>query len=137
MIRVARSLTAALLPLDAVISCGDAGSARARVANASARVALAAASLSGQEATLANEVTRPTYMGFDTGAYPGDDAMRAWRTGNSPYTWTGYYLPSPCHQDEGWSGKRETLTSIGWGSRCCTWVNRRGAASQARRTSSA
>src|SRR5512133_1012741 len=115
MIRVARSLTAALLPLAAVVSCRDAGSARERVANASARVALAAATLSGQEAQLANEVTHPTYMGFDTGAYPGDDAMRAWRTGNSPYKWTGYYLPSPCHQDQGWSGKRDTLTAMGYG----------------------
>ena len=115
MIRVARSLTAALLPLATVVSCRDADSARERVANASARVALAAATLSGQEAELANEVTHPTYMGFDTGAYPGDDAMRAWRTGNSPYKWTGYYLPSPCHQDEGWSGKRETLASMGYG----------------------
>jgi hypothetical protein len=41
--------------------------------------------------------------------------MRAWRTGDSPYSWTGYYLPSPCHQDDGWSGKRATLTSMGYG----------------------
>jgi hypothetical protein len=32
-----------------------------------------------------------------------------------PYSWAGYYLKSPCHQDDGWMGKRETLTDIGYG----------------------
>jgi hypothetical protein len=112
---VVRPLAAALLPLVFLASCRDGAATRESVANASARVALAAARLSGQEAQLANEVTRPSYMGFDTGEYPGDDAMHAWRTGNSPYKWTGYYLPSPCHQDAGWSGKRDTLSSMGYG----------------------
>jgi len=58
--------------------------------------------------------------------------MRAWRSGDSPYHWTGYYLPSPCHQDEGWSGKRETLTSMGYGLAVLyvgqqTWGRRPGA----------
>src|SRR4051794_2429175 len=111
MTRIVRAL-GALLPIVFAASCRDDASARESIAGASAKVALAAATLSGQEAELANEVAHPSYVGFDTGEYPGDDAMRAWRTGNSPYKWAGYYLPSPCHQDQGWSGKRETLTSM-------------------------
>ena len=113
------------------VACGDGGT-RASVADASARVAIAAAAISGQEAVLANEVVRSSYLGFDTGTYPGDQAMRAWRTGNSPYSWAGYYLQSPCHQDEGWMGKRETLTDIGYGLAVLyvgqqTWGRRPGA----------
>src|SRR4051812_4679787 len=48
------------------------------------------------------------FAGFDTGIYPGDAAMRAWRQA-SPYVWVGYYLPAPCHRDVSWSGKREAL----------------------------
>jgi len=114
MRRLARHIATVLLPAGAVLSCREAD-ARDSVANASAQVAIAAATISGQEALLANEVAHPSYMGFDTGMYPGDEAMRAWRSGDSPYSWTGYYLPSPCHQDEGWSGKRETLTAMGYG----------------------
>jgi len=114
MRRLARHIAMVLLPAAAVLSCKDA-SARDTVANASAQVAIAAATISGQEAPLATEVKNASYVGFDTGPYPGDEAMRAWRTGNSPYTWTGYYLKSPCHQDEGWTGKRETLTTMGYG----------------------
>src|SRR3954470_21353225 len=114
MTRIARAL-GALLPIVFAASCRDEGSARASIAGASAKVALAAATLSGQDAPLADAVAHASYVGFDTGEYPGDDAMHAWRTGNSPYKWTGYYLPSPCHQDEGWSGKRETLTTMGYG----------------------
>ena len=93
---------------------------RSSFASASARFALAAAAVSGQEAPLAHAVQAAAveesgHPGFDTGEYPGDDAMRAWRGGNSPYEWTGYYLPSPCHPDNGWSGKREKLTAMGYG----------------------
>src|SRR5215210_4404303 len=112
--RSTRSSFIALGALAAVAACGD-RSTRTAVADASARVAIAAAAITGQEAVLANEVTSTPYLGFDTGNYPGDDAMRAWRTGNSPYSWTGYYLKSPCHQDDGWSGKRQTLTGMGYG----------------------
>lgn len=52
--------------------------------------------------------------GFDTGIYPGDAAMRAWRA-SSPYRWVGYYLASPCHRDASWMGRRATLESMGWG----------------------
>lgn len=129
--RIARALAAVVLPVIAS-SCSDGDATRASVADASARVALAAAAITGQEAQLANEVVRPSYMGFDTGRYPGDAAMLAWRTGDSPYHWTGYYLKSPCHQDEGWEGKRETLTAMGYGLAVLyvgqqTWGRRPGA----------
>ena len=55
------------------------------------------------------------HLGFDTFAYPGDDAMRAWLTADKPYSWVGYYLSAPCHNDDSWEGKRETLSSMGWG----------------------
>jgi len=54
------------------------------------------------------------YAGFDTGIYPGDAVMRAWRQ-TSPYQWVGYYLAAPCHRDASWSGKREALVGMGWG----------------------
>lgn len=56
------------------------------------------------------------HLGFDTYAYPGDDAMLAWRHEDVPYEWVGYYLPSaPCHKGRSWSGKRERLADMGWG----------------------
>lgn len=130
--RFARSLSVIFLPLVAAAGCSGDGDARTSIAGASARVALAAATISGQEARFASEVARPSYLGFDTGTYPGDAAMRAWRTGNSPYSWAGYYLPSPCHQDDGWSGKRESLTAMGYGLAVLyvgqqTWGRRPGA----------
>lgn len=90
---------------------------RTSIAGVSAAVAQAAAAATGQDAIFADEVKGGSHLGFDTGTYPGDKAMRAWRDGEagSPYQWTGYYLPSPCHLDEGWSGKRELLTSMGYG----------------------
>lgn len=54
------------------------------------------------------------FPGFDTGIYPGDDALRAWRQA-SPYVWVGYYLPAPCHRDVSWAGRRERLIALGWG----------------------
>jgi hypothetical protein len=55
------------------------------------------------------------HLGFDTFAYPGDDAMKAWLTADKPYSWVGYYLSAPCHNDDSWEGKRQTLTDMGWG----------------------
>ena len=55
------------------------------------------------------------HLGFDTFAYPGDNAMRAWLAADKPYKWVGYYLSAPCHTDDTWEGKRETLTRMGWG----------------------
>jgi hypothetical protein len=54
------------------------------------------------------------YPGFDTGIYPGDAALQAWRSA-SPYRWTGYYLTAPCHRDASWSGRRAALEAMGWG----------------------
>ena len=54
------------------------------------------------------------HPGFDTSLYPGEAAMRSWRSA-SPYTWVGYYLPSPCHRDASWSGTRPVLERMGWG----------------------
>jgi hypothetical protein len=114
--RIVRALSAVVLPIIAAASCKGGDATRTSVADASARIAMTAAAITGQEARLASEIANgSSYMGFDTGRYPGDDAMRAWRSGDSPYHWSGYYLPSPCHQDEGWSGKRETLTAMGYG----------------------
>src|SRR3954462_6091332 len=97
------------------LAVSDGGLSRARLAGFTGEVAGAAATLTGQTALLADAVSTGRHMGFDTGTYPGDKAMLAWRTGGAPYEWTGYYLPSPCHPDEGWSGKREALTSMGYG----------------------
>lgn len=99
----------------AALACGDADATRASIAKVSAGVAEVAAAATGQVAVFAKDVRSGRHLGFDTGRYPGDRAMRAWREGGSPYVWTGYYLPAPCHPDEGWSGKRELLTSMGYG----------------------
>jgi hypothetical protein len=99
----------------ATLSCGDGGFSRAHVSTLSGEVAEAAAAISGQQALLAAEAREGGHMGFDTGVYPGDAALRAWRDAGSPYEWAGYYLPSPCHPDQSWSGKRETLSSLGYG----------------------
>src|SRR5437764_2908279 len=63
---------------------------------------------------IADDITGP-HLGFDTFAYPGDDAMKAWLTADKPYSWVGYYLSAPCHTDDSWEGKRQTLTDMGWG----------------------
>ena len=108
----------ALTPLllgAATLSCGDGGLSRAHVASFSGEVAEAAAAITGQQALLAAEVREEGHMGFDTGVYPGDAALRAWRDAGSPYEWAGYSLPSPCHPAQTWSGKRETLASLGYG----------------------
>lgn len=54
------------------------------------------------------------YLGFDTNIYPGDRTMAIWAE-DGTYDWVGYYLPAPCHRDPSWSGKRDTLLSMGWG----------------------
>lgn len=113
-----KAMTIGMLLL-AAQGCGG-GDARASVAAASSRVAIAAAAITGQEAPMAEalraaEGEATGYPGFDTGVYPGDGVMRAWRTGDAPYLWTGYYLPAPCHPDDGWSGKRQALTDMGYG----------------------
>jgi len=66
-------------------------------------------------ANIAENLSSGPHLGFDTFAYPGDDAMRAWLTADKPYKWVGYYLTAPCHTDSTWEGKRETLSNMGWG----------------------
>ena len=101
----------ACLLFSSALGCGD--GSRASVLDASSEVARAAGAITGQPTPMADAAAG--HPGFDTGAYPGDDAMRAWRTSSAPYEWAGYYLPSPCHPDDGWSGKRETLGKMGYG----------------------
>lgn len=66
-------------------------------------------------ADIAENISGGPHLGFDTFAYPGDDAMRAWLTADKPYKWVGYYLSAPCHTDASWEGKRATLSQMGWG----------------------
>jgi hypothetical protein len=73
--------------------------------------------VSDASAKITSDLRAGRHLGFDTYAYPGDDAMKAWREEDgSPYEWVGYYLPSaPCHKGTSWEGKRETLDQMGWG----------------------
>jgi hypothetical protein len=65
---------------------------------------------------MADAAEKGKVMGFDTNTYPGDATMEAWiKTPGAPYKWVGFYLPSPCHKDASWSGKRAALDSLGWG----------------------
>ena len=64
---------------------------------------------------IAENLSGGPHLGFDTFAYPGDDAMHAWLTADKPYKWVGYYLTAPCHTDSTWEGKRQTLSDMGWG----------------------
>ena len=54
------------------------------------------------------------YLGFDTNIYPGDRTMKIWAD-DGTYDWVGFYLPAPCHKDDSWSGKRDTLLDMRWG----------------------
>ena len=55
------------------------------------------------------------HLGFDTHTFPGEQALRAWKTSGAPYEWMGYYLPSPCHRDRSWSGRRALIDALGFG----------------------
>jgi hypothetical protein len=86
------------------------------VADVAAKVAQAAAAVTGQDAPIANNYEKGHYVGFDTHTYPGTATMKTWKnTPGSPYSWVGYYLPAPCHNDGSWTGKRDTLRAMGWG----------------------
>jgi hypothetical protein len=86
------------------------------VADIAAQVAQAAAAVTGQQAPLADAQQEGKNMGFDTHTYPGDKTMTAWKNApGAPYRWVGYYLPSPCHKDKSWVGKRQKLVDMGWG----------------------
>jgi len=86
------------------------------VASIAAQVAQVAAAVTGQSAPMADAQQAGKNMGFDTHTYPGDKTMAAWKAApGAPYRWVGYYLPSPCHTDRSWTGKRPTLVEMGWG----------------------
>jgi hypothetical protein len=101
------------------VACGSTLTAPAQespVADATAKVAQLAASVTGQDAPMANNYEKGHYVGFDTHTYPGTSVMHTWKeTPGAPYSWVGYYLPSPCHDDKSWIGKRDTLQKMGWG----------------------
>lgn len=61
-----------------------------------------------------SRVVEQQYLGFDTNIYPGDNTMSVWAK-DGTYDWVGYYLQAPCHRDDSWTGKRETLGEMGWG----------------------
>ena len=86
------------------------------LAAVAAGVAQAAAAVTGQKSPMADAYAKGRYVGFDTHTYPGTAVMRTWKnTPGSQYSWVGYYLPSPCHADKSWTGKRDTIQSMGWG----------------------
>ena len=87
----------------------------AAVAIAVAMGACSQGSRSATDPVVTPPVDVVVFPGFDTSIYPGDGAMSAWRHPSSPYYWSGYYLPAPCHRDTTWSGKYATLNAMGWG----------------------
>ncbi|MEP6492436.1 MAG: glycoside hydrolase domain-containing protein [bacterium] len=100
-------------------ACGD-GSGHpesgSEIAGVAAKFAQAAAAVTGQDAQFADAYEQGHYVGFDTHTYPSTSVMFAWKkTPGSPYSWVGFYLPSPCHADTSWTGKRDTLQAMGWG----------------------
>ncbi len=118
--RSLRRVVTLLVSLAAIgIACGRASTApnaAERVANAAAQVAQVAAAVTGQDAPLAADQLDGRHLGFDTHTYPGEKTMRAWKNAaNAPYSWVGYYLEAPCHKDDSWRGKRQTLVQMGWG----------------------
>jgi len=56
----------------------------------------------------------PVHAGIDLRDYPGDGPMRKLRE-RAPYEWTGYYLESPNHPGDSWSGTWPRLRAMGWG----------------------
>ena len=118
--RTAQFVVAAAIAL--LMACGaattepTATTQPSKVADVAAKVAQAAAAVTGQTATIADDYEKGHYVGFDTHTYPGTTTMKTWKnTPGSPYSWVGYYLPSPCHEDKSWVGKRDTLVTMGWG----------------------
>jgi hypothetical protein len=116
----ARRIATGLITVTALaIGCGRSSTepdGRSPVADAAASVAQMAAAVTGQDAPIADEQLDGKHLGFDTHTYPGDKTMRAWKDApGAPYRWVGYYLPSPCHKDASWTGKRQLLTEMGWG----------------------
>jgi hypothetical protein len=106
----------AVLGIFACSATPDEPTDESAVADVAAKVAQAAAAVTGQKAPISDAYEQGRHVGFDTHTYPGTPTMKVWKnTPGSPYKWVGYYLPSPCHADKSWIGKRDTLTSMGWG----------------------
>jgi hypothetical protein len=58
-------------------------------------------------------VTSPSYVGFDTNDYPGDDALPALRR---HFAFAGYWLNNPPGDNQNnWKGKREAMLRAGFG----------------------
>jgi len=74
------------------------------------------------------------HLGFDTFAYPGDDAMQAWLTADKPYSWVGYYLSAPCHTDDSWEGSVTPSPTWAGAWQSSMLASRRGAELPARRS---
>ena len=115
-----RRITGALALAGALVAgCGSSATGPdggKLVANAAASVGQVAAAVTGQDASLSDAQLDGRHLGFDTHTFPGEKTMRAWKDDpGAPYRWVGYYLPSPCHKDASWTGKRQLLTSMGWG----------------------
>lgn len=110
-----RALWCTLAAAAVVASLGTTSSVPDPVAGVTDEIANASRRVVQNVQNVASHSSRGSHLGFDTSEYPGDDAMKAWREGDSPYEWVGYYLPAPCHKDDSWAGKRETLASMGWG----------------------
>lgn len=120
--RSARIAAGLVASIGLAIACGKAATepnavgADSELATVAAKVAQVAAAVTGQDAPLAKQQQQGKNMGFDTHTYPGDKTMAAWKSApGAPYRWVGLYLPSPCHRDRSWSGKRQTLVDMGWG----------------------
>jgi hypothetical protein len=78
------------------------------------RMAASVADAPGQLVQEVADAVDRQYLGFDTNIYPGDRTMAVWAK-DGTYDWVGYYLEAPCHRDDSWSGKRDTLEDMGWG----------------------
>jgi Domain of unknown function (DUF1906) len=73
----------------------------------------------GSSSPVANQATRPgaasprSYLGFDRNRYPGDPALKLLR---QTFSFAGYWLSTPPNETSNtWEGKREILTSSGFG----------------------
>jgi len=79
-----------------------------------AQIANTVADAPAQIVKSVEQVIDQQYLGFDTNIYPGDRAMTVWAK-DGTYDWVGFYLEAPCHRDDSWKGKRDTLSGMGWG----------------------
>jgi hypothetical protein len=74
---------------------------------------LASDALVGIQAIRPPEAFPSTYIGFDRNRYPGDPAIKLLR---QTFSFSGYWLNAPPNEtSDTWEGKRELLTSNGFG----------------------